>query len=92
MGAVRDAFHAFSLGDAPLARKAAGLAAEFDESVRRLRSRLIFTSGRTARRGKSELMDFVTVAGRVLRSALEVARGDAEFRARLSNKEREDVL
>jgi Na+/phosphate symporter len=74
---VRDAFHAFSLGDAVLAQKALNAAMEFDGTVRNLRSRLLTHMGRAGRRERSVLVDFVLASDRILHSALEVARGDA---------------
>lgn len=87
MDTVRDAFHAFSLGDADLAQKAIDRDAKFDRSVQQLRSRLLFTVGDTGRREESVLMDFVTMASRVLHAALEVPRGDAAFYAKIEREE-----
>jgi phosphate:Na+ symporter len=73
MEASRDAFHAFSLGDANLARRALDKEAAFENFVLFLRSRLLAGGGR---RENSALADFVTVTGQLLHSAIEIARGD----------------
>jgi Na+/phosphate symporter len=74
MGTIRDAFHAFSLGDADLAQRALEKEGEFEKFVFSLRSRLL--QGETRLRENSALVDFATVARRLLHSALEVVRGD----------------
>ncbi|MDR2528135.1 MAG: Na/Pi symporter [Synergistaceae bacterium] len=75
---VRDAFHAFALGDASLAQKAVGAAAAFDAAIYSLRGKLLF--GEEGRRGRereeSAFLEFITLSGQIARSALEVARGD----------------
>jgi Na+/phosphate symporter len=73
---VRNAFHSFSLGDANLAQRAIAMDEIFDESARHLRSRILLSVEEMGRREESALLDFVILAGRVARSALEVARGD----------------
>lgn len=88
METVRDAFHAFSLGDADLAQRAIGRGVEFDKYIQQLRSRLLFAVGGAGRREESALMDFITVTNRMSHSALEVVRGDAMFYAK---KEREEA-
>jgi phosphate:Na+ symporter len=74
METIRDAFHAFSLGDADLAQRALGREAMFEKFTFSLRSSLL--EGETGRRENSALVDFATVAGRLLHSALEIVRGD----------------
>ena len=76
MDTLRDAFHAFSLGDADLAQNAIDMGTKFDRAVQQLRSRLLFSVGGAGRRRESVLVDFVTVASRVLHSVLEIARVD----------------
>lgn len=83
MTTVRDAFHAFALGDADLAQKAIAAGTNFDRSLPRLRSRLLYNVGETRRRKDSALLDFTTLAFRLLYSALEVARGDATPHAKV---------
>jgi phosphate:Na+ symporter len=74
MEVVRDALHAFSLGDANLARRSLDKEAEFEKFTLFLRSQLL--AGETGRRENSALVDFVTVTERLLHSSVEVARGD----------------
>jgi Na+/phosphate symporter len=74
METLRDAFHAFSLGDADLAQKAIKKEAEFEKFALLLRSHLL--EGETGRRENSAVVDFVTMARRFLHAALEVVRGD----------------
>jgi Na/Pi-cotransporter len=73
---VRDAFHAFALGDAGLAQKAIGAGAAFDTAAHNLRGKLL--SGMAGRREREEsaLLEFLTLSGQIARSALEVVRGD----------------
>ncbi|MDR1874123.1 MAG: Na/Pi symporter [Synergistaceae bacterium] len=78
MGTVRDAFHAFSLGDADLARRALDREMEFEKFAFFLRSQIL--EGETGRRSNSALVDFLTVAGRLVHSALEIVRGDVFVR------------
>jgi Na+/phosphate symporter len=74
METVRDAFHAFSLGDADLAQRAIDKESEFEKFTSLLRSHLLL--GETGRRENSAVVDFVNVARRFLHAALEVVRGD----------------
>ncbi|MDR1733004.1 MAG: Na/Pi symporter [Synergistaceae bacterium] len=74
METVRDAFHAFALGDADLAQEAIERSKEFEKFTSHLRGRLL--EGETGRRGNSAVMDFATVARRFLHAAQEVVRGD----------------
>ncbi|MDR1648859.1 MAG: Na/Pi symporter [Synergistaceae bacterium] len=78
MQTVRDAFHAFSLGDAGLARRAAEKGEKFSAFALRLRAG--FLAGLSEGTGKenSGLMDFLGVAERLLRSAVEIAHGDIQ--------------
>jgi Na+/phosphate symporter len=77
LGSVRDSFHAFSLGDSDLAQRALDMDDDFDRSMQKVRSRLLLTGEKLARRKESALMDFITLASRLMHSALEVARGEA---------------
>lgn len=88
MESVRNAFHAFSLGDAYLAQKAMSMEKEIASIFRGLRARVLFRGGEKGFREGSALMDFLVLAGRLLRSALEVARGDfvAEVESRETGK------
>jgi Na/Pi-cotransporter len=74
MKTIRDAFHAFSLGDADLAQRALEKEGEFEKFALSLRSHLL--QGETRLRENSALVDFITVASRLLHSSLEVVRGD----------------
>ena len=75
---VRDALHAFALGDADLAQDAIESGIEFDRAVHHMRGRMLMSvRNHRGRRDESSLIDFVTVATRLVASALEVARGDA---------------
>ena len=73
---VRDALHAFALGDADLAQDAIESGAEFDQAVHQMRTHMLRNVRRTGRREESSLIDFVTIAARLISAALEVARGD----------------
>jgi hypothetical protein len=75
MNIVRDAFHAFSLGDDKLAGRARDGEAAFEKWIAMLRSRLL----KKASRNDSSLLDFVTVEGRLARAALDMVRGDVNI-------------
>jgi phosphate:Na+ symporter len=74
MQTVRDAFHAFSLGDADLARRAEEGGRKFGASVLRLRAS--FLTGEAGKRENAGLVDFLGAAEHLLRSAIEIARGE----------------
>jgi phosphate:Na+ symporter len=74
MQAIRDAFHAFSLGDAGLARRAAENGRKFGALVLRLRAG--FLTGEAGKREDAGLVDFVGTAEHLLRAAIELASGD----------------
>jgi phosphate:Na+ symporter len=73
MRTMRDAFHAFSLGDGELAQRAVDGGAAFEKSTAMLRSRLL----REGSGGDSSFLYFVTVKERLARAALDIIRGDA---------------
>jgi phosphate:Na+ symporter len=73
METVRDAFHAFALGDADLALNAVEHEAEFERFTVILRSRLL--AGETGRKENSAVIDFIVLARRFLHAALDVVRG-----------------
>jgi Na+/phosphate symporter len=74
MRTVRDAFHAFSLGDADLARKAAEGGKEFGAFALRLRAG--FLAGEAGKRENTGPVDFIGAAEHLLHSAIEAAGGD----------------
>jgi phosphate:Na+ symporter len=74
MQTVRDAFHAFSLGDADLARKAAEKERRFGASMLRLRAG--FLAGKAEKQENTGLVDFVGTAEHLLHSAIEISSGD----------------
>jgi Na/Pi-cotransporter len=73
METVRDAFHAFSLGDADLALRAVERESEFENFTIILRSRLL--AKETGTRKNSAVIDFIVVTRRFLHVALEIVRG-----------------
>ena len=72
MKTLRDAFHAFSLGDGDLAQRAIEGEAMFEKAATRLRSKLLKEQSGY----QSSLLDFIAVAGRLVRAALDVAKVD----------------
>ena len=72
MKILRDAFHAFSLGDWELAQRAIYGEEAFEKSTIELRSKLLKKGLGNA----SKLMDLVTVEGRLAHAALDMARED----------------
>jgi Na/Pi-cotransporter len=85
METVRNAFHAFSLGDTDLALRTIGKEEEFEKLSLLLRSRLL--SKGAGQRESTELADFITASGRFLLAALEVARGDVFVKSTLPDAE-----
>jgi phosphate:Na+ symporter len=77
LASVRDSFHAFALGDADLAQRALDTDDDFDRFMQNLRSRMLLKNETLARKKESVLIDFATLASRLMHSALEVARGEA---------------
>ena len=69
---LRDAFHAFSLGDAELAQRAIDGGAEFEKSTIMLRSRLL----KKGSGGDLYILTFVTLQERLVHAALDMVRGD----------------
>jgi DNA-binding transcriptional ArsR family regulator len=74
METTRDAFHAFSLGDAELAKRAVDKKETFEKLASRLRSHLLV--GETEYRKNSAVMDFFALTRRFLNAVLEIVRGD----------------
>jgi phosphate:Na+ symporter len=73
METVRDAFHAFALGDGDLAQRAIAREADFEKFTRFLRAHLL--AGDAGRRENSALVEIVAVTRRFLHAAIEVALG-----------------
>lgn len=84
MRTVRDAFHAFALGDADLVKRASTGKDDFGKVVAFVRTRLL--GGETGRRENSALLDFVTAETRILRGAIEAASGDVLIRDKAGEK------
>lgn len=72
MKVLRDAFHAFSLGDGELAQRAIDREAALEKSITVLRSRFL----KKKSGDDSGFLNFVTVEGRLARAALDMVRGD----------------
>jgi Na+/phosphate symporter len=89
MKTVRDAFHAFALGDADLVKRAETGKADFEEVLEFMRKRLL--GGETGRRENSTLLDFVTAESRILRGAVEAASGDVLIRDKAGKKTDENI-
>jgi Na+/phosphate symporter len=72
MKVLRDAFHAFSLGDGELAQRAIDREAALEKSITVLRARFL----KKKSGDDSGFLNFVTVEGRLARAALDMVRGD----------------
>jgi Na/Pi-cotransporter len=90
MKTVRDAFHAFALGDADLVRKATQGRDDFEKVGASMRTRLL--GGETGRRENSALLDFVTAESRILRGAVEAASGDVLIRDKVGENTGENIV
>ncbi|GHS90200.1 sodium:phosphate symporter [Synergistales bacterium] len=89
MKTVRDAFHAFALGDADLVARATQGKDDFGKVVAFMRTRLL--GGETGRRENSALLDFVTAETRILRGAIEAASGDVLIQDKAGEKAGENI-